>query len=53
MNQWLQSFGYRIEMQIGTYLLSGFIALAVAISTVSYHAIKASRSNPIDAVRNE
>ena len=53
MNQWLQSFAYRIDLGIGTFILSGLIALLIALLTVSYQAIKAARANPIEALRYE
>ncbi len=53
MNQWLQSFAYRIDLGISTFILSGLIALLIAILTVSYQAIKAARANPVEALRYE
>ena len=53
MNQWLQSFAYRIDLGIGTFILSGLIALPIALLTVSYQAIKAARANPVEALRYE
>ncbi len=53
MNQWLQSFAYRINLSIGTFILSGLIALFIALLTVSYQAIKAARANPVEALRYE
>ena len=53
MNRWLQSFAYRIDLSISTFFLSGLIALFIAVATVSYQAIKAARTNPIEAMRYE
>ncbi len=53
MNQWLQSFAYRINLGISTFILSGLIALLIALLTVSYQAIKAARANPVEALRYE
>ena len=53
MNQWLQSFAYRIDLGISTFILSGLIALFIALLTVSYQAIKAARANPVEALRYE
>ena len=53
MNQWLQSFAYRIDLGISTFILSGLIALLIALLTVSYQAIKAARANPVEALRYE
>ena len=53
MDQWLQSFAYRINLGIGTFILSSLIALLIALLTVSYQAIKAARANPVEALRYE
>ncbi|NIR50307.1 FtsX-like permease family protein, partial [candidate division KSB1 bacterium] len=51
MNRWLQEFVYRIELSFLTFVLSGVAALAIALLTVSYQALKAALSNPVDALR--
>jgi putative ABC transport system permease protein len=53
MNKWLESFAYRVNIGIATFLLAGFSALFIALLTVSYQAIKAARANPIDAIQHE
>jgi len=53
MNQWLQNFAYRLGVKIWVFLLSAFVALAVALMTVSYQSIKAALANPIDSLRYE
>lgn len=51
MDRWLQNYAYRYEMGIGIFLLSGLIALTVALVTISYQALKASRAKPVDSLR--
>lgn len=53
MNTWLQGYAYRIDLGLGVFLLSGFLALAIALLTVSYHAVKASLLNPVKSLRYE
>ena len=53
MNKWLQNFAYRINLSILIFILSGLAALAVALITVSYQAIKAATANPVDSLRYE
>jgi len=53
MNKWLQNFIYRIDIGIGTFMLSGLVALAIALLTVSFQSLKAATSNPIDSLRYE
>ena len=52
-NQWLQSFAYRIELNTWPFILSGLSALLIALLTVSYQAIKAARTNPVETLRYE
>ncbi|MFC1476843.1 ABC transporter permease [candidate division KSB1 bacterium] len=53
MKKWLQNFAYRIELSVWFFILSGIIALAIALFTISYHAFKAARANPVDSLRYE
>jgi putative ABC transport system permease protein len=53
MRQWLQDFAYRIEIGWWVFVLSGGIALMIALLTVSYQAVKAAIANPVDALRYE
>jgi len=53
MDQWLTTFAYRIRLSPVTFLISGLMAAAIAWVTVSYHFIKAARSNPCDAIRHD
>ncbi len=53
MNNWLEVFEYRISIGVGTFLLSGTIAVLIALITISYRSIKAIRSNPVDSLRYE
>lgn len=53
MNKWLQDFAYRIEISWWIFVLSGGIALLIAIITVSFQAIKAATANPVDSLKYE
>jgi putative ABC transport system permease protein len=53
MNSWLQNFAYRIDIDVWAFILSGVVAIGVAILTVSYQSIKAAIANPIDSLRYE
>lgn len=53
MDSWLGTFAYRIELGPVVFILSGLIAAVIAWLTVSFHFIKAARSNPSDALRYE
>ena len=51
--EWLSNFAYRIELELGVFLLGGVLALVVAMATISTQAIRAANANPADALRSE
>ncbi len=53
MNLWLSNFAYRINVNVGILAGSAFLALAIALLTVSYQSIKAACANPVDALKYE
>ena len=50
---WLENFVYRVDISIGTCLLSGGIVLMVTLLTVSRHSYKAASRNPVNTLRSE
>lgn len=53
MYKWLQDFTYRIHVQWWVFAVAGIAAIAIAILTVSFHAIKAAVANPVKSLRTE
>ncbi|MDO3643991.1 ABC transporter permease [Mucilaginibacter sp. L3T2-6] len=53
MHKWLEGFAYRITISWWMFAAAGIVAVATAIITVSYHAIKAAVANPVDSLRAE
>jgi putative ABC transport system permease protein len=53
MTRWLQNFAYRTQLGWSAFVISGLLAIVIAILTVSYQSIKAARANPIDSLRYE
>jgi len=53
MNIWLEDFAYKITLSWWMFVLSGGIALIIALATVGLQVIKAARANPIDSLRYE
>ena len=53
MNGWLDDFAYKIQLGIGVFILSGVIALLIALLTVSKQALKAAQTNPINSLKYE
>ncbi len=53
MNKWLEDFAFRINVSWEVLLLAAFIALAVALFTISFQTIKAAIANPVKSLRTE
>jgi putative ABC transport system permease protein len=53
MNSWLSNFVYRINMNVGVFVLAVFISIVIALITVGYKAIKAAIANPVKSLRSE
>jgi putative ABC transport system permease protein len=53
MHQWLQDFAYRINIGWWVFVVSGLIALCIALITISFKAIRAAVANPVKSLRTE
>jgi putative ABC transport system permease protein len=53
MNQWLQSFAYRIGVSWWIFVVAGSGAMLIALLTVSVQTIRAALANPVKSLRSE
>jgi ABC-type antimicrobial peptide transport system permease subunit len=53
MQNWLQDYAYRINISWWLIAASGFIAIIIALATISFQAIKAAFANPVKSLRSE
>ncbi len=53
MQNWLESFAYRIEINWWVFAIAGLTAICIALLTVSFQAVKAAVANPIKSLRTE
>ena len=53
MNNWLESYAYRIKISWMIFIIAGLLALLIALLTVSFQAIKAAIANPVKSLRSE
>ncbi len=51
MNKWLQNFAFRIEIGWWVFVLTGGLALVIALLTVSTQAVRAALANPVESLR--
>ncbi len=53
MQNWLESFAYRIEINWWVFAIAGLAAICIALLTVSFQAVKAALANPVKSLRTE
>jgi putative ABC transport system permease protein len=53
MHRWLQDFAYRVDVSWWVFAVAGLLAIAIALATISYQAIRAAFANPVKALRSE
>ena len=53
MDLWLDDFAFRIDVTVIIPIVTTIIAIMVAVLTVAYHALRASRTNPVNALKYE
>ena len=53
MNSWLKDFPYRVNISWWVFGIAIVAALAVALLTVSFQALKAALANPVRSLRTE
>jgi putative ABC transport system permease protein len=53
MDNWLDSFAFKIDLGIWVFVIAGLITLGIALATVSYQAIAAAIVNPVKSLKSE
>jgi putative ABC transport system permease protein len=53
MHNWLRGYEYRIAISWWIFFIAGFLAIVIALLTISFQAIKAAVANPIKSLRTE
>ncbi|HLK31212.1 MAG TPA: ABC transporter permease [Puia sp.] len=53
MHQWLQDYPFRINLSWWIFLAGGIASVIIALTTVSFQAIKAAMANPVKSLRSE
>jgi putative ABC transport system permease protein len=53
MNNWLQDFAYRININVGVFIIAGIASFVIALITISFQAVRAAMANPVKSLRTE
>ena len=53
LNQWLDSFAYRIDNSIWTFIGAGLLVAVVSWLTVAFYSYQAAKTNPVNSLRSE
>jgi putative ABC transport system permease protein len=53
MDKWLQDFQYSIQIGAEIFIAAGIASIVVAMLTISFQALKAALSNPVESLRSE
>jgi len=53
MDHWLRQFAYRVRVEWWIFFAAGFVALVIALLTVSFQSVRAAMMNPARSLRSE
>ncbi|UFH54228.1 ABC transporter permease [Spirosoma sp. KNUC1025] len=53
MNKWLADFAYKIDIEWWMFVVSGVLAVGIALLTVSFQSIRAALMNPVKSLKTE
>ncbi len=53
MDNWLDNFAFRVNLNLWVFVFSGILALALALVTIAYQAVKAATQNPVESLKYE
>jgi len=53
MDTWLSKYSFRVPLSAWVFVVSGLLAITIALLTVGFQAIKAAVANPVNSLRVE
>ncbi|WP_407557442.1 ABC transporter permease [Winogradskyella sp. 4-2091] len=53
MHNWLEDFAYKINIEWWMFIVAGLGSIIIALITVSFQAMKAATSNPVESLKAE
>jgi putative ABC transport system permease protein len=52
-DKWLENFAYKMDLSLWIFVSAGLVAVFIAYATVSFQAVKAALTNPVDSLKGE
>ncbi|NOT73705.1 MAG: hypothetical protein HOP08_02165 [Cyclobacteriaceae bacterium] len=53
MLKWMEGFAYKSELSLWTFIIVSISAIVIALTTVSFHSLKAATVNPANTLKYE
>jgi len=53
VHNWLQGFAYRVNIGWEVFAVTAVAAVAIALATIGYRAVRAAIANPVESLRTE
>ncbi|MCF0064573.1 permease prefix domain 2-containing transporter [Dyadobacter chenwenxiniae] len=53
MDRWLDSFAYKTDIHLWTFIVAALLSALVALLTISFQSIRAALINPVKSLRSE
>ncbi len=53
MNQWLQTFAYRVDISWTIFFVGFFAIMVIVLMTIAYRSLMAAKANPAVTLRSE
>lgn len=53
MNSWVANFEYHVNISFEIFIITGLLAMLIALLTISSQALRAATSNPADVLRDQ
>jgi putative ABC transport system permease protein len=53
MRRWLEGYAYRTTIDLGIFLLAGFLTLAISVATIGILVYRAASADPVESLRYE
>ena len=53
MSKWLHGYAYRTDLDVGIFLLTGALSVAISMGTIGFWVYRAASADPVESLRYE